>query len=164
MKRDGTGLKNLGEGSYPDLSPDGKKIVYQKPNQGLWIAGSDGGFDSELDGDVTASSPVWNNDGRKIGYSKHDKVYIADTLGVIVDTTRPYLSIADWSPEDSNKVLCWDWKANKSVIVDLYQFNEDTLAFPAIKWSPEGNYFIGYDEEGYFIIKRNGADKWYLKP
>ncbi|RKX64323.1 hypothetical protein DRP44_08500, partial [candidate division TA06 bacterium] len=37
MKTDGSGLRLLGAGMYPDLSPDGSKIVYARKGEGIWI-------------------------------------------------------------------------------------------------------------------------------
>jgi hypothetical protein len=49
-------------------------------------------------------------------------------------------------------------------VLNLNTLVEDTLNFTADKWSPSGNYFMGYDGKGWFCINKNGYNKWYIKP
>ncbi|MFA5034027.1 MAG: hypothetical protein WC614_13550 [bacterium] len=162
IKKDGTELKKVGEGLYPDFSPDASKIVYQKLNQGIWIINRDGTNDHQLI--INGNNVAWSPDGEKIAYNVGDKIFISDTLGNNVDSLRKFIYLSDWGPLDSNAILVTDWKLNKSIILYLTTHLEDTLAVSVGKWSPAGDCFMGYDENGYFIIKRDGTNKLYLKP
>jgi hypothetical protein len=179
MKRDGTGLKIIGYGVYPDLSPDGKKVVYQKKywdkekeeevGQGIWIMNIDGTNDHQIVNDEKACNPQWDNDGNKISYgiSYYDPypylvtyTIIIDTNGHVLDTLRKNLDLEDWGPANSNLALCYDWKLRKSIVLNLNTLVEDTLNFYASKWSPSGNYFIGYRT----IYKRDGTKVFTINP
>jgi hypothetical protein len=46
-------------------------------------------------------------------------------------------------PADSNALTAWDYKIDKSIIVYLEPYREDTLQFLVHWWSPNGKYFIG---------------------
>jgi Tol biopolymer transport system component len=47
-RRNGTSLQEVGEGRNPDFSPDASQIVYQKPDNGIWIMDRDGGNDHQI--------------------------------------------------------------------------------------------------------------------
>jgi hypothetical protein len=175
MKRDGTGLKNLGEGSYPDLSPDGKKIVYQKPNQGLWIKNIDGSGDRQIVADENAMQPAWSPDNYRIAYVKFQQelLIVIDTIGQSLITIVPleggWYEKPDWGPADSNAIISYVNGRGRGEICylagdSLISKQEKFLSGSNWKWSPQGSCFIGYDSEGYFVINRDGSNKWYLKP
>ena len=107
IKRDGTGLRKVGRGLNPDFSPDASKIVYEKPDSGIWIMNRDGSNDHCIVPDPDAKYPAWSPDGWRIGYGK----YIIDTTGNIVKTlpSPPSREIYDWGPADSNEVLIYLW-------------------------------------------------------
>jgi hypothetical protein len=106
IKRDGTGAKIIGSGVYPDLSPDGKKVVYQKKywdkekeeevGQGIWIMNIDGKNDHQIVNDEEAMCPAWRSDGGRILYQANGKTYIVDTLGNLIDSLRKGLWGIDW--------------------------------------------------------------------
>jgi hypothetical protein len=160
IKRDGTGRKELGSGQYPDLAPDSSRFVYEKSNQGLWIMSRDGTGDHQVVSD--GSSPAWSPGGKRIACNGK-RVSIVDTAGNVIDSLRENLSGPSWGPADSNAIMTWDHKMDKSVIVYMVSHGEDTLGIRAIKWSPAGSQFIGYDGR-WFVTKKNGTNKWYLKP
>jgi len=175
VKRDGTGLKNLGEGSYPDLSPDGKKIVYQKPNQGLWIKNIDGSGDRQIVADANAMQPAWSPDNYRIAYVKfqQESLIVIDTIGQSLITIVPleggWYEKPDWGPADSNAIISYVNGRGRGEICylagdSLISKQEKFLSGSNWKWSPQGSCFIGYDSEGYFVINRDGSNKWYLKP
>src|SRR5215469_14332703 len=69
---------NLQFAADPQISPDGKRIVYvrqfsdimnDKRESNLWVIGSDGGEDRGLtNGNYSDSSPRWSPDGTRIAY------------------------------------------------------------------------------------------------
>jgi Tol biopolymer transport system component len=177
MKRDGTGLKNLGEGSYPDLSPDGKKIVYQKPNQGLWIKNIDGTGDRQIVVDSNAAQPSWGPNGWKIAYTLIPPgawaggLIISDTAGnkLIIFFEHGYglgFNTVDWAPIDSNAIITQ--YNGKATIIYL----EDSLRNRIVEnaegynwgWSPNGEWLCSQTSQGILIIKSDGSNKHYIKP
>jgi len=171
MKRDGSGLRNLGEGTRPDLSPDGSKIVYQKPNQGIWIMNRDGTNDHCIIPDSNAVSPAWSPEGRRIayvvGYPNVDTLVVIDTSGNLLKTFFVEIDMPDWGPLDSNAIS--GSGGGHARIIYYESENIDNLSdVPAgwgggAKWSPDGQFFIGWASGNYWIINRNTGTKWVLK-
>jgi len=166
MKRDGTGLKNLGEGSYPDLSPDGKKIVYQKPNQGLWIKNIDGSGDRQIVSE--GSYPAWAPSINKIAFAG-EQLYVVDTNGTILNALGTWKGIPDWTSSDTSKIIGYIPGKGNGLIITIETGAVDTLFIKTgdgagFKWSPDGSRVIGHDENGWYISYLNGTNKWYLKP
>ncbi len=163
IKRDGTNKKEIGSGRDPDFSLDASKLVYQKPDQGLWIMNSDGSEDHKIVSD--GSSPAWSPDGGKIVYSSGPK--IVDTSGALIkDYTLSRVLSPDWS-DAIDTIGIGNGLNGKVRLISLSTDNVDTLDINTggtFKWSPDGEYFVGYDKDGYFIIERDGTNKWYLKP
>ncbi|RKY64493.1 MAG: hypothetical protein DRQ02_11385 [Candidatus Latescibacterota bacterium] len=172
IKRDGTGLRKVGRGLNPDFSPDASKIVYEKPDSGIWIMDRDGTDYRQILDEGMGVYPSWSPDGSQIAYVS-GSLYIIDTIGNIMDTVfiRTRGNPPDWGPVDSNaicitNIYMYPPGAYYPSIVYLETGKVDTLGFEAyskICWSPLGTRFISRDENGYFIIKRDGTNKWYLK-
>jgi hypothetical protein len=163
VKRDGKGLKNLGEGTWANLAPNAEEIVYQ--NQGIYIKSMDGNIDLELDTSSTAIHPAWNRDGTKIAY-KNGPLIVVDRMGNLLKNFGGGIDYPNWWLGDTlvvNMIKGEHW----GIFIDYATENSDTLKIfsgAGFYISPDGTHLIGYDEEGYFIIKRDGSDKWYLKP
>ena len=59
VRPDGTGLKELGDGEIPRVSPDGKRIVFCRYNPvGVWVTNTDGSDRQMVEPD--AWSPTWS--------------------------------------------------------------------------------------------------------
>jgi len=101
VRRNGTGLAEISDGTYPDFSPDASKIVYEKPNQGIWIMERDGGDDHAVWEDSLNKMPCWSSDGGRIALERNEglgnrDVWIVDTTGnnrIKVLDTEYYYSI-----------------------------------------------------------------------
>jgi len=167
--RNVTGSEEVGEGSYPDFSPDASQIVYEKPNQGIWIMDRDGGNDRQIISDADARYPAWSEDGGRIAF-KSDSTYVADTTGTkIRGFFRNLIDLPDWGPLDSNSI-CGS-NGYFIVIINCESGEVDTLDITStlgwgqgVKWSSNGGFFISADAGGWFTINENGTNKWYLQP
>jgi len=167
VKRNGDSLSEIGSGRNPDFSPNASQIVYQKPNQGIWIIDRDGGNDHQIISDADARYPAWSPDDTLVAYGEYS-THIANLEG---DSIREYPSwwFRDWGPLDSNIVMATN-PYGLTVTIDFISEVIDTLSIfvdyesgSGYKWSPNGNTFIAYDGN-WFVINRDGTNKWYLQP
>ncbi len=163
VKRDGSGLQKVGEGTYPDFSPNADKIVYQKENEGIWIMNRDGSDDHQIVSDTTASYPAWSPDDTLIAYGFYG-LHIIRTNGVELKYYQ-HVGIPSWGPRDSNKIIVET--IGGPVIINIETDETDSMNSiiqgNRVKWSPDGNYFIGYDGS-WFVIKSDGTNKHYIEP
>ncbi len=164
MKTDGTSLQLLGAGMYPDLSPDGSKIVYAKRNEGIWIMNRDGSGDHQIVGDTTASYPAWSPDDTLIAYGEW-WTHIVTLNG---DSVKIYerLRQADWGPIGSNKIIGTGYHG-EAIVIDIGTDQIDTLGFaetPGVKWSPDGEKLCSQTSQGIMVINIDGTDKHYIEP
>jgi len=170
VNRDSSGLEMVKEGRNPDFSPDASQIVYEKPNQGIWIMDRDGGNDRQIISDADARYPAWSPDIGRIAFtiSQSETLKICNTSGSIVALHTPleggWYEKPDWGPSDTNAVIADVNGRNRSEIIYLNPESILTINFLRYpKWSPNGEKFIGYDGS-WFVINRNGTNKWYLQP
>ncbi len=185
-RKTGKLLKDLGPGAYADFSPDGKKIVYQKYEgdqpKGIWIMDLESGEERCLVPDTNAMYPSWSSEGGRIAlniipewWEGSAALLVVDTLGDLVfrDSTDYYIRRTDWSPAFPGTIAGIKFFRTefggfyRFALLNLDSLNIDTI--PGIessycKWSPDGDWFIGYDENGYFVIKKDGSYKLYLTP
>ncbi|MFA5031844.1 MAG: hypothetical protein WC614_02390 [bacterium] len=173
IKRDGSELREVGSGRNPDFSPDTSNFVYEKTGQGLWIMNKDGTGDKQIITDITITFPSWSSNSGRIAAIKHTSgefgfLSIFDSTGNLLqrDSTIE-VAYPDWGPSDSNAISANDiWF--QGIIFYLTSNKQDTLQVSSgagLRWSPNGEYFICYGgTDGYFIIKKDNTNKWYLKP
>ncbi len=166
IKRDLSLIKKIGEGGQADLSPDGRKFVYVKKDQGLWIKNIDGTNDRQIISDPNANHPAWSSDGGRIALKKGSLIII-DTLGNILNSFGGGTDYPDWGPIDSNAISCsgiYDFKGRIIYIQkDTTIILEKIASGWGLRWSPSGSHFIAYDGKWY-VIKRDGSKKFYIKP
>jgi len=169
IKRDGTGLEKVGYGVNPDFSPDASRIVYEKPDSGIWIMDRDGNNNHCIVPDPDAKYPAWSPDDTLIAYviAKSETLHICDIFGNILKTYTPleggWYESPDWAPKDTNAVIV---AVNGRGWSEIVYLSNDTIKKDKVgwyaKWSPDGSRYISYDGSWY-VIRRDGTNKWYLK-
>ncbi len=168
IKRDGTGLKKVGHGINPDFSPDAEKIVYEKPDSGIWIMNRDGSGDHCIVPDPDAKYPAWSPDDTLVAYVRY--VNVPRKWGVHIisftgDSLRfyPLMEYPRWSASETNIIYCTQYM--QGIKIDIISSTIDSLSIRSgqgINPSPDGSWFIAYDGS-WFVIKKDGTNKWYLK-
>ena len=161
MKTDGSGLRLLGAGMYPDLSPDGSKIVYARKGEGIWIMNRDGSDDHQIL--VSGGYPSWSPDDTLIAYGSL-KTHIVKLNGEEIKYYERY-GFLDWGPKNSNSIIVGSFfDLGECIKINILTGESDTLNVRGItKCSPDGQFFIGYDGK-YYVIDRNGTNKHYIEP
>jgi Tol biopolymer transport system component len=165
MKLDGSGLQLLGEGLYPDLSPDGSKIVYAKKNEGIWIMNRDGSGDHQIVTDTTASYPAWSPDDTLIAYVSNE-LKIIYTNGILIKSLGTWKITPSWSKSDKSRLMYSTSHPYWIHIANLFSNIVDTLNITGshyARWSPDGEKLINYDTTWY-VINIDGTDKHYIEP
>ncbi len=185
VRRNGTSLQEVGSGRNPDFSPDASRIVYEKPDEGIWIMDRDGDNDHQIISDVDVLKPAWSLESDLLGYFSSYGLIISNTNGdeqytflqdTIGDTIYGVVggSGVDWSVGDSLVVYAAKWERDHIASMErgflILKMNSDTaldfnnMEASSFRWSPNGLYLTGNDQEGFFVINRNGTNKWYLEP
>ena len=103
VARDGSGVRRLGSGIWPDWGPDGRIIFMDGGSIGgspLWVMNSDGSGRTRLPID-RAIGPKWSRDGRRIAYyTRPDGLFIANSDGTgIVKVAPAGYEDPSWSPD-----------------------------------------------------------------
>jgi Tol biopolymer transport system component len=119
VARDGTAVRHLGDGTFPDWGPDGRIIFTDGTPSGtcyyrgggygslgppcglpIWVMNSDGSGRTRLPIDK-AISPRWSHDGRRIAFSTAtDGVFIANSDGTGIARVAPAgYEHPSWSPD-----------------------------------------------------------------
>jgi len=168
IKRDGTGLRKVGRGLNPDFSPDASKIVYEKPDSGIWVMDRDGSNNHCIVPDPDAKYPAWSPDGGRIAFIS-DSLFICDTSGNLLLTYGVVrVRTSDWGPIDTNAIsLSYDTPGSGANIIIVFLSTDeidtlDIISGNGAYWSPKGEYFIGYDGS-WFVINRDVTNRWYLR-
>jgi len=113
LNRDGSGLKKIVEdGCYPDFNPEGTKVVYEKPKEGIWIYDLTTGKDSCIISDTLAMMPAWSPDGGKIAYVRGETVlgliYIQQTFQNSFEVPHRIRGL-DWMPDSKQIKVTYAW-------------------------------------------------------
>lgn len=119
----GTGdVRDLGNGKFPEVSPDGSKILFQRARQrdgnwySVWTMNIDGSEQTEIisSPDWAAINPTWSPDGQFLAFATvnkspeakmEERVWRGDDIYVIGTNGREMIQVTadvqpDWAP-------CW---------------------------------------------------------
>lgn len=185
MKPDGTSLATLGEGVWPEWSPDGRRILFTRDSDNggrIWVMDADGGNARQLTTAIDDHSATWSPDGTKICFwTQRDdlksELYIMNADGSnqtrITDNTV-WDAYPDWSP-DGTKIAfssdrgssvshIWVMNVDGSSPIQL-TFGEYSVG-PA--WSPDGSKIaysrFGASFTGVCIMNADGTNEQRLIP
>ena len=170
---DGSSLRRLTKGLWPEWSPDGRQIVFNGADSSgdpsIHIINADGSGERVLQ--ITGSSPNVSPDGRRLSFSNALGLYVANadgsnpTLLVSSDWQAPGYRVtgAGWSPDGTRIAFVsggawWD----DGVAPSVYVANVDGsriagTAQPAYnpRWSPDGSV-IAFTTVDYPYFGGNG--------
>jgi len=165
IKRNGDSLSEIGSGKYPDFSPDASQIVYEKPDEGIWIMDSDGGNDHQIISDADAKYPAWSSDDTLIAYGEWN-TRIITTTGDSLKTYNRHRK-PDWGPQGSNLIVAASYYGYP-VITDISTNESDTLDYfqsgYGIKWSPDSIWLCSETSQGILVIGIDGTNSHYIAP
>ena len=168
---DGSGARKLtevGGGSNPAWSPDGKRILYDSVSHRLYTISADGTSQAEIQnqGGGVNGFPDWSPDGSKIAFSSnregHWEVYVL-TVGSSGSPARLTNSPANswcpaWSPDGSKLVFVrWASAYQDAIFImnadgsDARQLT-DTSNNEVPVWSPDGKQIM-------FTTRRGGGGR-----
>jgi TolB protein len=129
----GTGeVRDLGPGKFPDVSPDGNKILFQRARQrdgywySIWTMNLDGTDQTEIiaSADWAAINPCWSPDGKYIAFATvnkspqaklEDRIWQGDNIYIVGVDGRGLLQLTDdnkpdWAP-------CWSQRDGRVYFV-----------------------------------------------
>jgi hypothetical protein len=163
--RNGTNLQEIGEGRNPDFSPDASQIVYEKPNQGIWIMDRDGGNNHQIISDTSARYPAWSPDDTLIAYGEwqtHVITITGDSLKTYNRHRKP-----DWGPQGSNLIIATSYYGYP-ILTNIFTNESDTLDYfqsgYGIKWSPDSLWLCSETSQGILVIMIDGTNSHYITP
>jgi len=166
IRRDGTDFNNTGiEGQNPDFSPDASHIVYERPENGIWIMDRDGGNNHQIISDADARYPSWSSDDTLIAYGEWNTCVIkitGDSLKTYNSHRKP-----DWGPQGSNLIVTASYYGYP-IITDISTNESDTLDYfqsgYGIKWSPDSIWLCSETSQGILVIGIDGTSSHYITP
>ena len=134
-------LKDQRDAASPRLSPDGKKLAFQKGSGGIWIYDIARGSTYQLTSEAAANYPSWTPDGQRITYTRAfttDKnsglrIYWkrADGTGqeeVLTSGDVPNAFGSSWSPD--GKTLAYFQLARDGACCEIWTMTLDEKGKP----------------------------------
>jgi Tol biopolymer transport system component len=181
INHDGTGLKKLTDGFEPEVSPDGKNVLFTAQDSSgvdLYVMSIDGSSKRNLTRTrVSDSEGDWSADGSMIVYQSgpngsadHIWVMNADGSGQrqVTANTAAFNHSPCWSPDGKRIAFEWSRKnaeGNYSGYDEIHLINVDgsgeiNLASDAMdpEWCPDGS-MLAFQQKGVgmYVINANGS-------
>ncbi|MEO0291080.1 MAG: hypothetical protein ABIN15_07595 [candidate division WOR-3 bacterium] len=164
IRRDLSERRYLGKGMWADISPDGKKFVYVKPNGGgLWIKKIDGTGEHQIVNDPRAIEPAWSRLGHFIAFHifRDTGLIIIDTSGVIIKEYKLDVSAISWGGTEDSLAFV-DIREDRVKIINTSTdsiISTNLYSGTSIHWSPNNKFFI----IGRRLFRRDGTKLFNIK-
>lgn len=170
INADGTGYRQLAEGTSPAWTPDGQWISYT-------VAGPENSWDSTFKVPVDGGDPVfvidgsylrWSPDGTRIAFERGwpTDVWVRDLntdaeTNITAERDLTWEYVSDWSPDGSKLLVTSDGEGPGTTLIvngdgSLVRTLQISPAFNDITWSPDGSRII-YDNESFVVIRNDGT-------
>jgi Tol biopolymer transport system component len=171
------------EDTQPDISPDGKWVVFVSNRGGhadIWIMRSDGGEPKNLTRDQGDNdSPSWSPDGKQIAFQStridgRVRIFLMNADGTGQHMVGPDSGMrAAWSP-GGNRIAYQATRDSLSgiYVLDIADGNERRLTAPGTRcfdpaWSPDGKKIVHAREtkpsaSQLFLMDADGGDAQQL--
>ncbi len=165
---DGSEVIALGPGAFPDLSPDGKKVVYRGADEGTYVRDLGSGAEQLLPGSQHPGTydnwPMWSPDGSQIAFyrvsGEHEfDLYVMDADGSnmgAVTTGREAEILLGWNATGTGLYYQAIGAEGQSVrLLDL-----ETGLSSEITRLPEGTFTASFSPDGSRLVYLNGQALW----
>jgi serine/threonine protein kinase len=158
MSPDGTGVTRLTEGDSAAWSPEGDKIVFDRPDRGLYLVNSDGTGATRL---TEGNSPDWSPDGDRIAFHQvigttSAGVFVMNTDGSAIERLTDEGRAPAWSPDGSGIAF--------ERFGDIYVMNGDGSEMHVVTtdgaspaWSPDGSEIAFERAGGIWVMNSDGS-------
>ena len=172
---DGSGVIALGPGAFPDLSPDGQRVVYRGADEGTYVRELASGETKLLPGtqqkDVYDNWPMWSPDGSQIAFYRvsgnHDfDLYIMDANGgnLRAVTSGPeYEMLVGWNASGSGLYFISVDPTGQSIrLLDLTTGDASEITrLPertiSASFSPDGSRLLYLTEQAIWLDRLDGG-------
>jgi Tol biopolymer transport system component len=152
--------------TYPDWSPDGRRIVFSYwqdgVHQDLYTVTAEGRDLRRLTRTGHAVAPAWSPDGRTIVFSNNGRLSAIPAGGGKVralgdETVTNSCEGADWSPDGTQlAAIC----AGRLLVLDAGGGAPRELvngATSSPSWSPDGNWIVFETDGGVAVVNARGG-------
>jgi Tol biopolymer transport system component len=182
VEPDGSNLRELTGGSYPNWSPDGTKLAFvrQDADDGdISVMSADGSnlnnlFNLSLTEGPPYSGPVWSPDGTKIAFESYEDIYTMDSDGSNQTQLTKTSELSEQSPAFSpnGSQMCFLQYSYSTQTGHIYVMDSDgSDPIPLIEtkhggecdWSQDGTKITYFESLEVYVIKADGSGRLVLR-
>jgi len=181
VEPDGSNLRELKGGSYPNWSPDGTVLAFVRldaDDGDISVMSADGSnlnnlFNLSLTSGPPYSGPTWSPDGTKIAFESYEDIYTMDSDGsnqTQLTTTAHSEQFPAFSPDGSQ--MCFLQYSYSTQTGGIYVMDADgsdpiqlieTTYGGECDWSPDGTKIVYIEFHDVYVIKADGSGPLTLR-